>query len=436
MKRRVFALTMTAAMVLSMTACGTSADDAGGQAQGGGGAEDPNTLTVWAWDPAFNIYAMKEAEKIYQKDHPDFKLNIVETADLDTQLATIFSSGNMEQLPDITLAQDYSYQKYLRTYDGLFADLTDSGIDFSQFSEGKLGVSMMDGKNYGIPFDNGTEIAAYRVDLLAEAGYTVEDLTDIDWDRFIEIGKDVLDKTGYSLFSSQAGSSDLIVQMIRSAGGSIWKEDGSPYYVGNDIMKASIEVYKELYTSGVMAMGNSWDEYIGTFTSGKTLGVINGCWIMASIETMEETSGQWAITDMPSLPGVESATNYSNQGGSTWGITSNCKNLDLAKDFMKCTFAGSKELYDTILPGAGALSTWLPAGDSDVYAQPNEFYGGEPVFEKIMDFASKVPVFDTGIYFTEAGNAISTAATNYCTGADLETELATAEETVKFSMGQ
>lgn len=165
MKRRVFALTMTAAMVLSMTACGTSADDAGGQAQGGGGAEDPNTLTVWAWDPAFNIYAMKEAEKIYQKDHPDFKLNIVETADLDTQLATIFSSGNMEQLPDITLAQDYSYQKYLRTYDGLFADLTDSGIDFSQFSEGKLGVSMMDGKNYGIPFDNGTEIAAYRVDL-------------------------------------------------------------------------------------------------------------------------------------------------------------------------------------------------------------------------------------------------------------------------------
>lgn len=354
----------------------------------------------------------------------------------DTQLATIFSSGNMEQLPDITLAQDYNYQKYLRTYDGLFEDLTDSGIDFSQFSEGKLGVSMLDGKYYGVPFDNGAEIAAYRVDLLEEAGYTVEDLTDIDWDRFIEIGKDVLDKTGYTMFSSQAGSVDLIVQILRSAGGSIWKEDGSPYYVGDEKLEATIQVYKKLYDSGVMAMGNSWDEYIGTFTSGKTLGVINGCWIMAPIETMEDTAGKWAITNMPSLPGTEGATNYSNQGGSTWGITSTCRNKDLAKDFMKATFAGSKELYDTILPGAGALSTWLPAADSDVYAQPNDFYGGEPVFAKIMDFAAQVPAFDTGIYFSEAGNALSTAATNYCTGADLQTELATAEETVMFSMGQ
>ena len=249
----------------------------------------------------------------------------------DTKLATIFSSGNMEQLPDITLAQDYNYQKYLRTYDGLFEDLTDSGIDFSQFSEGKLGVSMLDGKYYGVPFDNGAEIAAYRVDLLEEAGYTVEDLTDIDWDRFIEIGKDVLDKTGYTMFSSQAGSVDLIVQILRSAGGSIWKEDGSPYYVGDEKLEATIQVYKKLYDSGVMAMGNSWDEYIGTFTSGKTLGVINGCWIMASIETMEDTAGKWAITNMPSLPGTEGATNYSNQGGSTWGITSTCRNKDLAR---------------------------------------------------------------------------------------------------------
>ncbi len=433
MKKKMLALALSAVMAFSVTACGSSTDNSDSQTP-----EDsnPNTLTVWAWDPAFNIYAMKEAEKLYQKEHPEFSLNIVEMPDTDTQLATIFSSGNMEQLPDIMLAQDYSYQKYLKTYENLFADLTDSGIDFSQFSEGKAGVSVMDGKHYGIPFDNGAEIAAYRVDLLEEAGYTIDDLTDIDWNRFIEIGKDVLAKTGYTLFSSQAGSSDLIVQMIRSAGGVIWNEDGTPYYVGNETMEAAIKVYKELYTTGVMAMGNSWDEYIGTFTSGKTLGVINGCWVMASIETMEDTSGKWAITNMPSLPGIDGATNYSNQGGSTWGITSNCKNLELAKDFMKCTFAGSKELYDIILPGAGALSTWLPAGDSDIYSQPSEFYGGEPVYGKIMEFASKVPVFDTGIYFTEAGNAISTAATNFCNGADLETELATAEDTVKFSMGQ
>ena len=41
-------------------------------------AEKTNTLTVWAWDPNFNIPALLEAEKIYQATHPDFKLNIVE----------------------------------------------------------------------------------------------------------------------------------------------------------------------------------------------------------------------------------------------------------------------------------------------------------------------------------------------------------------------
>ena len=29
--------------------------------------KDPNTLTVWAWDPNFNIAALKAAEKIYQE---------------------------------------------------------------------------------------------------------------------------------------------------------------------------------------------------------------------------------------------------------------------------------------------------------------------------------------------------------------------------------
>ena len=35
--------------------------------------EGDETLTVWCWDPNFNIYAMQQAEKIYQEDHPEFQ---------------------------------------------------------------------------------------------------------------------------------------------------------------------------------------------------------------------------------------------------------------------------------------------------------------------------------------------------------------------------
>ena len=68
----------------------------------------------------------------------------------------------------------------------------------------------------------------------------------------------------------------------------------------------------------------------------------------------------YEITNIPSVDGVEGATNYSSQGGSTWTITSACKNVDLAVDFFNSTFAGSTELYDEILPTV-AIAMWIPA---------------------------------------------------------------------------
>lgn len=439
MKRKAIALLMVAAMGCSvLTGCGSgkTTDGNADKASDSGQEAQDNSLTVWAWDQSFNIYAMKEAEKIYQKENPDFSLEVVEVTwdDMQTKLSTIVGSGNYKQLPDILLMQDFAYQKYCITYPDLFLDLTDSGVDFSQFAEGKLNASVVDGKHYGVPFDNGTEIAAYRTDILEQAGYTIEDMTDIDWNRFIEIGKDVYEKTGYSLCSAQAASSDLIYQMLQSAGVSTWDEEGKPNFTENEVLKQCVNLYKEMFDAKVLAIVNSWDEYIGTFTSGKTAGVINGCWIMASMQTAEDLSGSWQITNMPSLPGVEGATNYSNQGGSTWAVTSNCSDVELAVDFLNKTFAGSVELYETILPGAGALATWLPASESDVYAEPQEFYGGQAVFSLLTEFAEKTPSVNLGVYYTEANQALATLLANVVAGADIDSELENAKSTVEFSM--
>lgn len=75
-------------------------------------AED-ETLTVWCWDPNFNVYAMKQAEKAYQVDHPNFKLDIQEKvySDIETALITAAEAGDYSTLPDIFLMQDYSFHK-------------------------------------------------------------------------------------------------------------------------------------------------------------------------------------------------------------------------------------------------------------------------------------------------------------------------------------
>jgi lactose/L-arabinose transport system substrate-binding protein len=331
--------------------------------------------------------------------------------------------------------QDNAFQKNVISYPDAFTDLTNSGVDYSQFASGKVAYSVVDGKNYGVPFDNGAVIGCYRTDVLAEAGLTVDDFTDITWDQYIENGKKVLEATGKPLISMQAGECDLIMMMLQSAGSSLFNEDGTANIVGNDTLAAVMETYKALKDSGVLVEVNSWDEYVGSFVSGDVAGTVNGCWIMASIQTAEDQSGNWAITNMPSLTGVSNATNYSNNGGSSWAVTSNCQNTELAFDFLASTFAGSTELYDNIL-SSGALATWAPAGDSDAYGVGNDFFGGDAVSAKIVEYSTKVPSNITGVYYYEARDAVATAITNYINGSSLDTELQTAEDTVNFNMGQ
>ena len=421
----VLALALPAALVL--TSCS------------GGGGEEPaaadNTLTVWAWDPAFNIYALEEAEKIYQQDNPDFDLEIVEVPweDLQTRLTTLAQSQAFDELPDIFLMQNNAFQKNAINYPDLFGDVSGADIDFSEFPESVVEYSTLDGVNYGVPFDSGTAITALRTDVLEQAGYTLDDFTDITWDTFIEQGKDVLAKTGKPLLSGQAGSSDLIVMMLQSAGASLFDKEGNPTIVDNDALNAAIDVYTELVDAGVYLEVNSWDEYIGSFVNGNVAGTQQGVWIVGSIQTADDQSGLWGVTNVPALDGLEGATNYTANGGSSWAISSNA-NAELAADFLAATFAGSTELYDAILPASGAVANWIPAGDSAVYAEPIEFFGGEPIFAKVVEYGSEVPSNNTGAYYYEGRDAVSAAVTQIRNGTDRDTALAEAQANVEFAM--
>lgn len=111
-----------------------------------------------------------------------------------------------------------------------------------------------------------------------------------------------------------------------------------------------------------------------------------------------------------------------------------CKNTELAADFLATTFAGSTELYDIILPSSGAIATWIPASESDVYNEPQEFFGGQAIYAEIAEFASKTPSVNLGIYYTEANTALATVVANVSGGADLDSELKTAQATIEFNM--
>ena len=373
MRKKLVGTLLIAAMTASTLAgCGSSNSTAGTSASGGAAETSPaesateaegtdaadgeEVLTVWCWDPTFNVYAMKQAEAIYQKDHPNFKLDIQEKVytDIEQNIITAAEADNYDTLPDIFLMQDNSFQKNIANYPEVFTELSDSGINFDDFSGGKLGDSTAEGKHYGIPFDNGASIMAIRSDMVEAAGLTVEDFKDTTWSEFMELAKKVVDANGVPMLTSSGGS-EIVIEMLQSAGASPIV-NGEVHLADNAALKKAIEVYKQLIDEGIMVDYTDWDQYIASMNKGEAAGVIQGCWIMSSIQSAEDQSGKWAIVNMPALDGIDGATNYANCGGASWAVSSNCKNTELAFDFLKTTFGGSVELYDDLLPNAGAIS--------------------------------------------------------------------------------
>ena len=454
MRKKLVGTLLIAAMTASTLAgCGSSNSTAGTSASGGAAETSPaesateaegtdaadgeEVLAVWCWDPTFNVYAMKQAEAIYQKDHPNFKLDIQEKVytDIEQNIITAAEADNYDTLPDIFLMQDNSFQKNIANYPEVFTELSDSGINFDDFSGGKLGDSTAEGKHYGIPFDNGASIMAIRSDMVEAAGLTVEDFKDTTWSEFMELAKKVVDANGVPMLTSSGGS-EIVIEMLQSAGASPIV-NGEVHLADNAALKKAIEVYKQLIDEGIMVDYTDWDQYIASMNKGEAAGVIQGCWIMSSIQSAEDQSGKWAIVNMPALDGIDGATNYANCGGASWAVSSNCKNTELAFDFLKTTFGGSVELYDDLLPNAGAISSYLPAAQSDVYNQTSDFYGEQAVYKDIVEFAGKVPTINYGAYYNDIRSALTDAITNVVqNGADIDEEIQNAQDAVEFNISE
>lgn len=430
MKKFVFAISLLLTAAILFTGCG----------QKTAGAADPDApvkLTVWCWDPTFNIFAMNEAAKIYQKDHPNVTVEVVDTMwnDIQQKLVTSLSANQLDSLPDIVLVQDNAIQKNVVNYPKAFLPL-DGKIDFSQFAEYKVGCATIGGKTYAVPFDNGATGTFIRRDIVEQAGLKVEDFNDITWERFIELGKIVKEKTGIAMISNVANEPDFIMVMLQSCGTWMFDENGNPYIKDNAALKEAVSVYAEMIKTGVCVQVADWNAYIATLNRGTVASTINGCWIIGSIVAEPSQAGQWAVVNTPRFANIPESVNYSNQGGSSWCVLAGSKNAGVATDFLAKTFAGSVDLYATILPTSGAIATYLPAAASPVYGEPNAYFGGQKVYEDIVGYAAKVPQVKYGLFNYEARDAVGAAMPGIVSGSvSIDDALADVQKQVEFLMG-
>lgn len=415
MKKMMFLLLAT---VFMLSACSSNS--------GSGASSDPakKEITVWAWDPNFNIAALNLAKERYMAKHPDVKINIVENAQADIvqKLNTGLNSGTTKGLPNIVLIEDYRSQNFLQAYPDAFRDMSDSikGADFADY---KAGPTSYNGKQYGVPFDSGVTGMYVRTDYLKEAGYTPEDMQDIDWDKFIEIGKAVKAKTGKDMLTQDPNDLGLIRSMIQSAGSWYLKEDGTtPNIAGNAALKEAMEDYKAMFDANIVKTNSDWSQFLAAFNSGAVASVPTGNWITPSIKAEASQSGKWAVVPFPKLKNTPNSVHASNIGGSSWYVM-NVDGQDTAADFMKETFGSDKELYQDMLNKIGIIGTLKSASSGSAYDKADDFFGGQKIYADFAKWTTEVPNVNYGLHTYAIEDIMTVEVQNYLAGKDIDSVL-------------
>ncbi|MCM2294072.1 sugar ABC transporter substrate-binding protein [Allorhizobium sp. BGMRC 0089] len=371
------------------------------------GAASAATLTVWCWDPDFNVPAMQEAAARYAKINPDVKITVDNIAqeDIKQKLQTQLMAGVTDGLPDIVLIQDDNAQRFLQSFPSAFEPLSDA-IDMKKFAAYKVAAATLKGKSYSVPFDSGVTGLFYRTDYMEKAGYKPSDLNDVTWDGLIKIAKDVKAKTGHDFIDLDFNEAGLVRAMMQSAGRWFFKPDGSLDILDNAPLKAALQTYADLWKAGIVKPVSGWSAYTAAFTAGDVVAVPSGAWMAGTIKGSPDQSGKWGIAPLPKLDGVKGATHYSNWGGSSWYVLTSSKDKKDAIDFLNKIWAGDIGFYQDILVKQGAVGSLLAARKGDAYKAKDPFFGNQPVWENFSEWLEKVPSVDYGTFTQEANAAI------------------------------
>ncbi len=282
-------------------------------------APQPKAITVWCWDPNFNGYSMNQAALVYNKAHPDIKINVVDFPNSDAVMqktqAALQAGG--AGLPDIALVQDFQIEQLITNYPGVLTDLKAAGVDFSQFAAYKVGPMTQGDKIYGIPFDTGSTGLFLRTDYLKQAGLNPDSYQkNLTWNDVITLGKTVKAKTKKSLIALDTTDWTFLRMMVQSAGGQWFAADGS-LDLSSPAIKPAIATVKSMYDAGVLYPTEGWNNWVSAFNNGDAAGLMSAVWIIGTLKSQPSNAGKWMVVPTPALAGVTGAQNASNWGGSS-----------------------------------------------------------------------------------------------------------------------
>lgn len=399
-KRILAAIVITSMAATMIAGCGNN-----NEAAKETGAKEQ--LVVWVRDTT--SACVEDAAKKYNETHADVEVKVLEQ--VNTQMADQLSLAlSANEAPDI-VALDCTKVPYFSSI-GAFVDISDKyeALDFKdEFSPGMVSSGQVDGTTYAVPFAPDVSVLLYNKDHYIDAGLD-PDAPPTTWDELIDYSQKLTndDHYGYVYAGGHPGAYMFtIMPYVWNNGGEFLSEDGKTCELDSDNAMAAMELFNDLTNTYKVtppsSVTYSWGEAQDAFLTGKASQIVLGS--AAVYNFVNGTSDMnWGACLIPMGPNGTEYASFS--GGDSIGITTQCKNVDAAWDFIEYALSDDVQIEEFAKGGL------LPAR-SDQF--DNEYFNSTPEYQVLKE-ALEVGHTPYAIKYDEMYDPILTQMQNYLNG--------------------
>ena len=267
MKKRPLALALALATAVSLTACGSSGGTSEtGSGDSGSASGEPTKMTLILRGGAYGESLEASLPAFEEEHNVDIEVMLMSFDDLHTGIA--LDAVNDVGTYDLCMVDGSWMAEF--TENGVLANLSELGYSFDNYNiPATTEICIVDDEIYLAPYYGNVTVMMYNKQLLADAGYTPEEI-----DSFADV-QDIAQKTraadpSKNGFLIRGGSADNILSdflpHLVAHGGWVVDENNNPT-VDTPEFKAAMEDYLALYNVGGTL---DKDDIVASVTSGET----------------------------------------------------------------------------------------------------------------------------------------------------------------------
>lgn len=395
-------------------------------------AEPEGTIEVWGWNVAAS--SLQVTADLFMEQYPDVEVIVSDIGRTDVyDRVTVGLTAGGEGLPDV-IQLDERLPSFSYNFPGGFMDLTDLMEPYmDQIDPSKVPVISHEDSIIAAPWDSGPVGVFYRRDLFEEAGVDPDDIE--TWDDYLAAGETIMDETGAHLFQVDMANDDGTFRILLNQVANFYFNDAGEIIVHHEPAVRAMEFLAEANERGLVLNTPSWDAILTGTSNGDLATIPFGVWYSGSIKDVApELSGEWGVFPLPAPePGGNRAANL---GGSNLVIPATTSNPTAAWRFAEFSVL-TVEGQMAIMEEYGIFPSYLPALESDFFAEPDPYFGDQEVWQVFVEQVPNIPPINYSSDFSAAEQIVTDAqASVLLDGADPRTALQDAAEEIARQTGR